>query len=199
MEEIFFSSECLPGINHYPSAGHPLPILAWTRGDVTFNTTSTVVSPPGAQESLVVSSLQLTGLARDSDGAELQCLAHSQASHAPLVRTVTLDLICKLDLNMGENMNQRPTNAIAENQICLWISWMAETVRHYSWLHHNYLQLDMRLSHLETFELTLLVMSGHTCINDNILNLSLSHGPVLLFISFWICILCSECEERGEM
>ena len=89
---------------------------------MTFNTTSTVVSPPGAQESLVVSSLQLTGLARASDGAELQCLAHSQASHAPLVRTVTLDLICKWDLNMGENKNQRPTDAIAKNQICLCIS-----------------------------------------------------------------------------
>ena len=50
-----------------------------------------------------------------------------------------------------------------------------------------------------TFELNLLVMSGHTFGNDNILNLSLSHGPVLLFISFWICILCSECEARGEM
>ena len=64
---------------------------------------------------------------------------------------------------------------------------------------NNYLQLDMRLSHLETFELTLLVMSGHTFVNDNILSSVSSHGPVLLFISFWICILCSECEARGEM
>ena len=44
-----------------------------------------------------VSVLQLLGLAREDDGAVLRCLAHSQASHTPLVARTQLDLIRKWD------------------------------------------------------------------------------------------------------
>ena len=34
-------------------------------------------------------------LSREDDGAVFQCLAHSQASHQPLVQQVELDVICE--------------------------------------------------------------------------------------------------------
>ena len=45
-----------------------------------------------------VTVLQLLGLAREDDGAVLRCLAHSQASHTPLVARTQLDLIRKWNL-----------------------------------------------------------------------------------------------------
>ena len=75
-------------------SGHPLPILAWTREGVTLNTTYSVLSQPGTLQS-TVSVLRVREVAREDDGAVYQCLAHSQASHTPLVQQVTMDLICK--------------------------------------------------------------------------------------------------------
>ena len=74
--------------------GHPLPILAWTREGVTLNTTSSVLSQQGGLQS-TVSVLVVREVEREEDGAVYQCLAHSQASHTPLVQQVTMDLICK--------------------------------------------------------------------------------------------------------
>ena len=80
-------------------SGHPLPILAWTREGVTLNTTFSVLSQPGSLQS-TVSVLRVREVAREDDGAVYQCLAHSQASHTPLVQQVTMDLICKFTLHL---------------------------------------------------------------------------------------------------
>jgi len=72
--------------------GHPLPILVWTRNGGTLNTTYQVITHKTKIQS-TVSVLVLTNLQREDDGSIFQCLAHSQASHTPLVQKVSLDLI----------------------------------------------------------------------------------------------------------
>jgi len=72
--------------------GNPLPILVWTKNDLTLNTTFKVIThKPNVQST--VSILHLTNIKREDDAAELECLAHSQASHTPLVQKVSLEVI----------------------------------------------------------------------------------------------------------